>query len=88
MLQGSATNGHAEKGRAEDRFSDVLPREKVSTESTQMDLSLLPNCTSDVCCLECPGLGDVKCFEAITVDGKNLVIYNRSRFKRDTALGA
>lgn len=31
---------------------------------------------------------DVKRFDVMTVDGKNLVMYNRNHLERDTALGA
>lgn len=53
-----------------------------------MDLGTLPNWTLDVDCRERVGLMDVNRFEAMAVDGKNLVMYDRCRFECDTALGA
>lgn len=31
---------------------------------------------------------NVKCFDAMVVDGRNLAMYERNRFGRDTLLGA
>lgn len=53
-----------------------------------MDLTPLPNYTFDQYCRECAGIIDVKNSDAMTADNKNLVVYDLSRFKRDTALRA
>lgn len=53
-----------------------------------MALGTLPGWTLDDCRRECAGLKDVKRFEAMVDGGKNLLIYNRIRFERDTASGA
>lgn len=53
-----------------------------------MDLSPMPQRNLDECRRECAGTMDVKLFNATVVDGKNLVVYDRGRFERDTAVGA
>lgn len=53
-----------------------------------MDFSPLPNWALDEYRCKCAGLIDGKSFDAIDVGGKNLAIYDRNCFKRDTVLGA
>lgn len=53
-----------------------------------MDLGYLPSWTSDDYRQKRAGLMEVKRFEAMAANSKNLVIYDRSRFKRNTGLGA
>lgn len=62
-------------------------RERASTGSTQMDLSPAPNWTLDEYRRKCAALVDMNYFDAIAVGGKNLVVYDRSRFERETAQG-
>lgn len=62
--------------------------EKASTKSTRTDLGPLPNCTLDQYFREGAGVTNVKRFDAMTVDGWCLVIYDRSCFERDTFLDA
>lgn len=51
-----------------------------------MSLGPLPNWTLDEYGRECAGLMNVKIFDAMAVDGENLVIYDKSRFERDSTL--
>lgn len=88
MLQDRTSNGRAERDKEKDRRDDVFSCEGVSTASTRMDLGPLSSWTLDEFCCECAGLTDVKRFEAMTVDGKNLFMYDCNRFELDTALGA
>lgn len=56
--------------------------------STRMHLCLVPNWKLDAYCRDCAGSMCVKRFGGTAVDGKNLVVYDRSCFERDTALRA
>lgn len=51
-----------------------------------MDLAPLPNWTLDEYCRDCAGMIDIKRFDDMTVDGRNIVFYIRNRLEHDTAL--
>lgn len=61
-------------------------RERAFTANLRMDLGLLPNWTWDDYRQECAGLLSGKRFEAMAADGRNLVVYDRRRMERETAL--
>lgn len=52
-----------------------------------MIFGLLPNWTLDNYRFESADMTDVERFESIAIDGRNLVVYDRSRFERDTVMG-
>lgn len=52
------------------------------------DLGPVPSWTLDWYWRECAGLTNVKRYIALAIDGSNLVMYDRNRFERDTALAA
>lgn len=71
--------------------SDVvsyIAREEATTRNTRMDLRPLPNWTLNYHCRKCAGMMDMKRFDAMALECRNLVIYDRNRFESDTALGA
>lgn len=53
-----------------------------------MDLRPFPNWTLNDYCRECAGMRDIRHFDAMAVDERALIIYDRNRFERDTSLGA
>lgn len=88
MLQDIVTSRRAERNR-ENAPRDFVPaREEHSTGSFQINLGLLLVWTSKKFCRDCAGLTDAEHSEAMAVDGKNLLVYNRNHFERDIALGA
>lgn len=52
-----------------------------------MNLGSSQTRTLDEYCPECAGLMDLKSFDTLVRDDKNLVIYSRNRFGWDAALG-
>lgn len=90
MSQNSENQERAEMIWESHRRDDVLStvRENEAAGDTLMVLRPLPNWTAEEYCRECAGLMNVKCFNAMVVDCQNLVMYLRTRFERDTALGA
>lgn len=65
----------------------VTVHENDSAGNTQMDLRHLPICVLEDYHRKCAGLVDVKRFNAMSDNGKNLVMFDQNRFERDTALG-
>lgn len=53
-----------------------------------MNFVLLPNWMLDEVRGKCEGMMNVKHFDTLAVDGSNLVVHDRNRFQRDTALAA
>lgn len=76
--------------REEDRRDDIsgIVRGEAGTGDIRKDLGLLPNWTLHKYCCECAGMIDVGRFDFLAVDSRNLVIYDRNCFERDTDLGA
>lgn len=90
MSQGNANCESVDVIREEDRHDAVSAnaRGKAATEDTQMDLGPLPNWTLAEYRRAYAGMMNVSRFDSMTFEGKNLVIYDRSPFERDNALGA
>lgn len=88
MMQDNVASGSTEKDREESRRDDVPAHKGATTECTQTGLDPYPNWRLEEYRRECTDLRDVKHFDAIAVDAENPVIYDRSHFERDTALGA
>lgn len=53
-----------------------------------MDLGPLPGWKLDECRRKLAGLLDLKSFDTMNVNSRNLVVYDRRHFEPDTALGA
>lgn len=89
ILQDTVPRKRAVANREGDRGDvSVTAGEGANTGSTQMDPGPLLNWTLDEYCRERTGLMNVLHFDAMAVDGRNVVVYDRNRFKRDPALSA
>lgn len=69
-----------ERNRKENRRDGVPARERAPTGSTVMGFDPSPIWTLDDFCCEYQGLMNVKRFDVMTVDGKNIVLYNCKDF--------
>lgn len=88
MLQDNTNRKLAEgiqDGDRRDGISDSAHKE-TATDDTRIDLGLLLKKTMGES--RCEGMMGVRCFDAMVVDGRNCVIYDKFNFERDTALGA
>lgn len=63
-------------------------REEAATGDTRMDLGTLLNQMLDEGRREYACMVDNRLFHVMIVDSRNFVVYDRSPFERDTALGA
>lgn len=88
MSRDNVNNGRAKRGREEDRCDGGPAREEAPTGGTRMDFSPVRNWTLDEYYRECADLMSLKPPDAMAVDVKSLVMYNRNHFECDTGLGA
>lgn len=88
MSPDNENSGRVEKAQERDRRDHVptTARNEASPGSTQADPASLQDWTLDEYRGYCAGLVDVKRFDAMADNGKNLAVYDRNRFGRDTAL--
>lgn len=88
MSQDSVGSKRTIKDRGEDQNDDVATRAVALTRSTRIELRSMPSCKLNEYYRGSPRLMDVKRLDAMAADGKNLVIYDCSLSKHDTALSA
>lgn len=88
VSQDNASSGRAKGSQGNGGRNDgpATVFEEAFTGSTPLDFGSVPNWTFDQYRSECAGLMVVKHFDAMAVDGKNLVMYDCSCFERDTPL--
>lgn len=74
-------------GDCRNLVSDIA-YEEVAMGDTRLSFGLSPNWMLEEYCCECAGMMDTKRLDAVVVDGRDPVIYDRNRLERDTAIGA
>lgn len=89
MSRENANSKRAEVVRGKNQRGDTTAAasERAPAGHTRTGFGPLLQRTLNEYCRECAGVMDVKRFDAMVVDGESLVVYERSCFKRDTALG-
>lgn len=90
MSQNNKNRERVEVFREDVRRNDLRASvcENDAAKDTQMDLGPTLHQTLEEYRVECAGFIDDKRFDAMAVDGSNIVMHDRSCFERDAALGA